>query len=593
MSFYVASNQMIEHGKPFGQHRRATVFNGKPRYDEIISEEASGRKIKRLTNTHETRGEVLVMGRSSTLSRKIDAYCLVSASHDVRDLSRKIVRRHLEQRVSVWMMVAFIEDLDFFHEADEFDTSENDPVDWDTWLIPEALHDANNPGASQCSLISLKYCTERRNLLKGAPLLRSKQPEMSLLSDGRLQATRSTDSEKESIATDPRTRDPGVYFPTNFEDTVNPLLLIKEKEQVKSPKPSGALGRTNHNHGVFTSPDSNFREPRGKGAFHIFIPDSTWAQADEHIDSIQTLCKAVTGQTLSQKQAREIKDCGDELVTNIQSNHSIASLKSLLVNCQLHALPNFGSHDLKTSLTACVAYLSYLSSIDFSASKAKNLNRRLAQIWIHIHFENHINDLKESEENGFPLNRQGRTISTIARDSVLMAFHGCPFVPQKASRDFLSDQCRWGERWWKVATCMGLGVVLLASEALANQMYIHPALWYYGMINLLILIRGRRTAFQNKMVDTFAIYVLNCYPALIRLYQSFESVVVGLMLGGENVFSHDRLCVFLDALVEDETYISCKVERWLIPNPKSLSKFAASHLIFIQRHQAVDSPGGF
>ncbi|KAI3127944.1 hypothetical protein CBS147325_9981 [Penicillium roqueforti] len=57
MSFFVASNQMIEHGKPFGQHRRATVFNGKPRYDEIISEEASGRNIKRLPNTHEDRGE--------------------------------------------------------------------------------------------------------------------------------------------------------------------------------------------------------------------------------------------------------------------------------------------------------------------------------------------------------------------------------------------------------------------------------------------------------------------------------------------------------------------------------------------------------
>jgi hypothetical protein len=99
MSFYVASNQMIEHGKPFGQHRRAIVFNGKPRYDENISEEASGRNIKRLANTHEDRGEVLVMGKSSTLSHKQDAKLLVSASHDVRDLSRELVCKHLEQRV--------------------------------------------------------------------------------------------------------------------------------------------------------------------------------------------------------------------------------------------------------------------------------------------------------------------------------------------------------------------------------------------------------------------------------------------------------------------------------------------------------------
>ncbi|KAF4768866.1 hypothetical protein HAV15_008768 [Penicillium sp. str.  len=99
MSFFVASNQMIEHGKPFGQHRRATVFNGKPRYDEIISEEASGRNIKRLPNTHEDRGEVLVMGKSITLNNKPDANFLVSASHEVRDRLRELVRKHLEQRV--------------------------------------------------------------------------------------------------------------------------------------------------------------------------------------------------------------------------------------------------------------------------------------------------------------------------------------------------------------------------------------------------------------------------------------------------------------------------------------------------------------
>lgn len=99
MSFYVASNQMIEHGKPFGQHRRATVFNGKPRYAEIISEEASGRNIKRLENTHEDRGEVLVMSKSITLNPKPKANFLVSASHEVRDHLRELVLKHLEQRV--------------------------------------------------------------------------------------------------------------------------------------------------------------------------------------------------------------------------------------------------------------------------------------------------------------------------------------------------------------------------------------------------------------------------------------------------------------------------------------------------------------
>ena len=97
MSFFVASNQMIEHGRPFGQHRRATLFNGKPRYEEIVSEEASGRNIKRLPNIHEDRGKVLVMGKSITLNNKLDATSLVPASHDIRDRLR--IRKHFGQRV--------------------------------------------------------------------------------------------------------------------------------------------------------------------------------------------------------------------------------------------------------------------------------------------------------------------------------------------------------------------------------------------------------------------------------------------------------------------------------------------------------------
>lgn len=84
------------------------------------------------------------------------------------------------------------------------------------------------------------------------------------------------------------------------------------------------------------------------------------------------------------------------------------------------------------------------------------------------------------------------------------------------------------------------------------------------------------------MVDTLAIYILNRYPALIRFYRSFEPIAVGLMLGGDNVFSRDQLHIFLNALVEDDAD-SCDLERWVVPNLKSLSKLAASRLIFLQR----------
>ncbi|KAJ6035553.1 hypothetical protein N7460_009728 [Penicillium canescens] len=519
MSFYVASNQMIEHGKPFGQHRRATVFNGKPRFDEIISEEASGRNIKRLPNTHEDRGEVLVM---------------VSAS------------------------------------AHGPDISDNDPVDWDAWLTSEALNNEKYLATSQCSFINMEDCTERQPLLKHAPQLHSKLPEISLLSDGSLLLTQSTDSNKETTTTGLRTSSLGAYFSAKSENTEMQYLMINEKEQFKcsesSEDHSSAFGLENrHQRRVLTSPDLKFLETQetGRGSFHKYKPVDNRTQAAECVDCIQTICQIATGETMSEKQARDVEDCGDSLITIIQSDGPIAAFKPLLVNCHLHTLPSVDMYGLNSSLTACVAYLRYLNSVTGSVSKSDDVNRRLAQIWIHIHFENLVNDLKESEKNGLPLNRQRRAIPTIARDSILQAFHGSPFVPQKKDRDFLSDQCRWGERWWKVATCMGLGVILLASEDLANQI-------------------GRRTAFQNKMVDTLAIYVLNRYPALTSLYRSFESMAVGLMLGGDNVFSQDQLNIFLEALVENEAN-SCKLERWVVPNLKSLSRLAASHLIFLQR----------
>ena len=84
------------------------------------------------------------------------------------------------------------------------------------------------------------------------------------------------------------------------------------------------------------------------------------------------------------------------------------------------------------------------------------------------------------------------------------------------------------------------------------------------------------------MVDTLAIYILNRYPALTSLYRSFESMAVDLMLGGDSVFSQDQLNIIQEAPVGNEAN-SCKLERWVVPNLKSLSGIASSHMIFLQR----------
>lgn len=63
------------------------------------------------------------------------------------------------------------------------------------------------------------------------------------------------------------------------------------------------------------------------------------------------------------------------------------------------------------------------------------------------------------------------------------------------------------------------------------------------------------------MVDTLAIYVVNRYPTLASLYRSFEPMVVGLMLGGDNVCSRYQLSIFIEALMEGEAHNPCKLEE--------------------------------
>ncbi|KAJ5369940.1 rerric reductase like transmembrane component [Penicillium cataractarum] len=80
MSFYVASEEAIGGGKPFGNHGRAVVFNGVPKYEEIVSEEASGSRIQRLPDTPEEQGKTLLL---------------------VRDNLREIVCGHLSKKLSM------------------------------------------------------------------------------------------------------------------------------------------------------------------------------------------------------------------------------------------------------------------------------------------------------------------------------------------------------------------------------------------------------------------------------------------------------------------------------------------------------------
>jgi len=62
MSFYVESTK--DNKRSFGKHNRAFLYKGKPNYDQIISAEASGDYIERVSNTQEEIGDMLVLGET-------------------------------------------------------------------------------------------------------------------------------------------------------------------------------------------------------------------------------------------------------------------------------------------------------------------------------------------------------------------------------------------------------------------------------------------------------------------------------------------------------------------------------------------------
>lgn len=147
----------------------------------------------------------------------------------------------------------------------------------------------------------------------------------------------SLDSTKEPMTTNLRTPSPGVYGSEKCKSTINPRLVNRENEQLKSLEPCGALGSADYSQKtLLTSPGFEFLKVQDieREASHDAKPINNWAHANQYIDCIQKLCQIATGETLSERQPRDIKNCCGGLVTNLRSKGSIAMLKSLLVNCR-------------------------------------------------------------------------------------------------------------------------------------------------------------------------------------------------------------------------------------------------------------------
>lgn len=126
---------------------------------------------------------------------------------------------------------------------------------------------------------------------------------------------------------------------------------------------------------------------------------------------------------------------------------------------------------------ACTSFYLYLQSPQDDCSPLAKFRRRAAQIWFWLLFDIFC---EESRQKGDLLGTTaGRDIdSTVAIEHriLAMAYPGYTFAPWgEARRRAMRNHLRLGFSWWRLACCLGRGVLLIASSKLARLLYVFTA----------------------------------------------------------------------------------------------------------------------
>lgn len=192
---------------------------------------------------------------------------------------------------------------------------------------------------------------------------------------------------------------------------------------------------------------------------------------------IGSACSAGTGKGLSSLQVEQVIKVADgALIFDKFPEFFAANSAPWLINefQGRHAL-GIPLPDFESNKAACVAYF---RALEFGCGSKYNDNsplyllcRRVIQIWLYLFFHEYVKELKKEEAAGSLTNRNGRQLTTVARDSILKDVYGNKYRQQQQYRNKHSEHERWGHRWWRIASCGGMGVVLLASKELAEKMY--------------------------------------------------------------------------------------------------------------------------
>ncbi|KAJ5642331.1 hypothetical protein N7490_006331 [Penicillium lividum] len=80
ISVFVENGSLVKEKLPFGKHGRAFLFEGTPDYPQIIADEVSGKRIERLPNIQDDRGEALLIGNVLPMKILAIANIVISTS---------------------------------------------------------------------------------------------------------------------------------------------------------------------------------------------------------------------------------------------------------------------------------------------------------------------------------------------------------------------------------------------------------------------------------------------------------------------------------------------------------------------------------
>lgn len=205
------------------------------------------------------------------------------------------------------------------------------------------------------------------------------------------------------------------------------------------------------------------------------VPPSTPVVEDQKVTIIQSMCKAATAKDLSASEALFVKQVGDgALFMDFQAFSKIVG-GSLQMDERMLCSFNIPTHLFASSQAACEEYFKVLRPSRDRKWKpntpAEEIRQRIIQVLLHLSCEELVREIEEKESSGILVipDRKKRNNRTIAHDWILKATYGDQ--NPKEVRKHISEECRWGDRWWRLASRDGLGILLLASKFLAKYMY--------------------------------------------------------------------------------------------------------------------------